>query len=70
MAMSIQHISKPLLKIEGLSVGYGSVLLTNLNLELKEGELVCFMGSNGIGKSTLLKTLIGLVQPLAGKIQY
>lgn len=70
MAMPIQHTSKPLLKIERLSVGYGSVLLSNLNLELKAGELVCFMGSNGIGKSTLIKTLIGLVQPLDGKIHY
>ena len=71
MEMPIQNISDPLLNIEGLSVGYGAIkLLSDLNLELQAGELVCFMGSNGIGKSTLIKTLIGLVQPLAGKIEF
>ncbi len=56
-----------------MAVGYSSkgeelVLLDDLNLHLKEGELVCFMGPNGIGKSTLLRTLAGLQKPLRGEL--
>lgn len=56
-----------------LSVGFrtGSTTYTlfeKIDLHLPAGELVCFMGSNGVGKSTLLKTLAGLLPPLAGKI--
>ncbi len=56
-----------------MAVGYASkgeelILLEDLNLEIKEGELVCFMGPNGIGKSTLLRTLAGLQKPLRGEL--
>ncbi len=56
-----------------MAVGYSSkgeelILLEDLNLHLKEGELVCFMGPNGIGKSTLLRTLAGLQKPLRGEL--
>jgi len=44
-------------------------LFDKLNLTLKTGELVCFMGSNGIGKTTLIKTLTGLQKPLNGSIE-
>jgi iron complex transport system ATP-binding protein len=58
-----------------LTVGYAhrdikNSLLENLDLELRSGELVCFMGPNGVGKSTLIRTLAGLQRPLAGSIQY
>lgn len=55
-----------------LTVGYpgkiDNVLLENLNLNLPKGQLVCFMGPNGIGKSTLIRTLSGAQQPLAGEV--
>ena len=55
-----------------LSVGYpgkvDNVLLENLNLSLPKGQLVCFMGPNGIGKSTLIRTLSGAQQPLTGEV--
>jgi iron complex transport system ATP-binding protein len=59
----------------GLSVGYThpeskNTLLENLDLELKPGELICFMGPNGVGKSTLIRTLAGLQKPLSGNIEY
>src|SRR6187402_2779884 len=60
----------PLLQTHGLSVGYSKdkLLFEGLNLSLHRGELVCFMGPNGIGKSTLIRTLAGLQQPLSGNI--
>lgn len=54
-----------LFQTTNLSVGYGSgparkVLFHDLSLSLRAGELVCFMGSNGVGKSTLIRTLANL----------
>jgi iron complex transport system ATP-binding protein len=61
---------KILLSTNNLSVGYTSdnTLFEKLNLSLSTGELVCFMGPNGIGKSTLVRTLAGLQDPLAGNL--
>jgi iron complex transport system ATP-binding protein len=58
-----------------LSIGYpdtGMVnpLFKNVNLNLRPGALTCFMGPNGIGKSTLIRTLAGLQRPLSGNILY
>lgn len=62
---------KILLTTRNLSIGYSAAqpLFNELNLSLLAGELVCFMGPNGIGKSTLIKTLAGLQQPLQGTIK-
>jgi len=60
------------LKTENLSLGYSNeaknVLFKELNLSLNNGQLVCFMGRNGIGKSTLIRTLAGIQNPLSGEI--
>lgn len=58
-----------LVEAKNLSVGYADgatkhVLFENIDLELRAGELVCFMGANGIGKSSLIRTLAGLQIPL------
>lgn len=58
-----------------LTIGYthkrhASVLFQNLNLQLKSGALTCFMGPNGIGKSTLIRTFLGLHKPLSGDLRY
>ena len=58
-----------LLRTRDLAVGYEHFLFEKLNLELKAGELVCFMGSNGAGKSTLIRTLGGQQQPEQGIIE-
>lgn len=59
----------PLLRSKELAVGYpGRIVLNNLNLELKAGSFVCFMGPNGIGKSTLIRTLAGLQRPVSGEV--
>lgn len=58
-----------LLHAKNLSVGYAeddqhNVLFERVDLELRAGELVCFMGANGIGKSSLIRTLAGLQKPI------
>src|SRR5579871_2953145 len=58
-----------------LSVGYISprsehVLFRDLNLKLQPGKLTCFMGPNGIGKSTLIRVLAGLQKPLRGECDF
>jgi len=60
------------LSAKDLTIGYENegvknILFENLEVSLKTGELVCFMGSNGIGKSTLIRTLAGLQPPINQK---
>ncbi len=63
-----------ILSTDNLSVGYKNgnrttEIISGLNLQLNRGELVCLIGSNGIGKSTLLRTLSGTQAPLSGSIK-
>ncbi|PIB35662.1 hypothetical protein BFP72_09790 [Reichenbachiella sp. 5M10] len=52
-----------------LDIGYaGKCIAKKLNLELKPGKFVCLIGQNGVGKSTLLRTLSDLQQPLGGQV--
>jgi iron complex transport system ATP-binding protein len=58
---------------KNLSIGYASkhstnILFEGIDLELSSGKLTCFMGPNGVGKSTLIRSLAGLQKPLAGEI--
>ena len=58
-----------LLEIRGLNTYYGeSHILRDVDLSVKAGEMVCLIGRNGVGKTTLLKSLIGLLQPRTGDI--
>jgi phospholipid/cholesterol/gamma-HCH transport system ATP-binding protein len=55
--------------VRNLSVGYGqNVLLQNLNFSVNEGEIFVSLGGSGCGKSSLLKNLFGLYEPLAGSV--
>ena len=55
--------------VQSLSVGYGNkVLLQNLNFSVKAGEIFVILGGSGCGKSSLLKNLFGLYEPLSGDV--
>ena len=58
-----------IINIQGVSIGYShSPLLKNLSFSIEAKEFLVLLGSNGVGKSTLVKTLLGLHPPLAGQI--
>lgn len=60
-----------MLKIENLSVNYGGIkAVTNVSLEVEDGSIVTLIGANGAGKSTIMRTVAGLVKPAEGKITY
>jgi len=60
-----------ILKASGINVYYGEGhILRNVDLQIPQGEMVCLIGRNGVGKTTFLKTLIGLLQQKSGSIEY
>ncbi|KXT84578.1 ABC transporter ATP-binding protein [Streptococcus panodentis] len=61
----------PMLKVENLSVHYGMIqAVRDVSFEVNEGEVVSLIGANGAGKTTILRTISGLVRPSAGKIEF
>src|SRR5713226_3144497 len=60
-----------MLAIEKLSVAYGETLIVrDVDLTVNPGEVVCLMGRNGVGKSTLLKSVMGLLKARSGRIHF
>ena len=60
-----------MLKVKNLSVHYGMIqAIKDISFEVNEGEIVTLIGANGAGKSTILRTISGLVKPSSGEIEY
>lgn len=60
-----------LLEVSGLRAGYdGSVVLHGVDVALAEGSVLAILGRNGVGKSTLVMALMGLVRPYAGRVSF
>ncbi|MCC6626702.1 MAG: ABC transporter ATP-binding protein [Chloroflexi bacterium] len=61
----------PLLQLDAVDVFYGSIqALFGLSVDVREGEMVCLLGGNASGKSTTMKTILGLVKPRTGQVRF
>ena len=71
MAEKQKQRGRAMLKVEGLNGGYGDVqILWDVALDIAEGSITALVGSNGVGKTTLIRTLAGALSPASGKITY
>lgn len=60
-----------MLRVEGLSAGYDGVpVVFDVSFQVAEGEIVAIVGSNGAGKTTVLRAVSGLVRPMSGRIEF
>ena len=60
-----------MLKLNAVSTRYGQIqILRQIDVEVHEGELVCLLGGNACGKTTTMKTILGLVKPFEGTIEF
>jgi len=60
---------EPIISVENLDVGYdGQAVLTDVNFAVTPGEITVILGKSGCGKSTIMKTLIGLIPPITGDV--
>ena len=56
-------------KTDNLVIGYGEPLSSSLNLSMERGQKIALIGANGIGKTTLLKSILGLIKPVSGSVE-
>ncbi|MBW7457802.1 urea ABC transporter ATP-binding subunit UrtE [Paenibacillus sepulcri] len=60
-----------MLAVQQLEAGYGeSVILRDVTLKVKPGQVVCLLGRNGVGKTTLMKSIMGVLKARKGKVSY
>ena len=60
-----------MLKVENLNAGYGAIkILWDLNFEIRDGEIVAILGSNGAGKTTMVRAVTGLIRPTSGTVVF
>ncbi len=59
---------KVIFETDDLVIGYDELLTKPINVRMERGEKIALVGANGIGKTTLLKSILGLIQPLSGKV--
>ena len=70
IAMQNKTSNQLMLQVSGLNVYYGeSHILRDVDLSVPGGQMVCLIGRNGVGKTTLLKTIMGLLKPRTGTIK-
>jgi branched-chain amino acid transport system ATP-binding protein len=67
----VNETAQPLLELDAVDTFYGPIhILQSLNLNVRAGELVCLLGGNASGKSTTLKTILGIVNPRNGSVRF
>src|ERR1700692_5035193 len=64
-------LQSPLLEFRGVDTHYGDLhMLKSVDYRIDEGEIVCLLGGNASGKSTTMKTIMGVVVPTSGEIRF
>lgn len=63
-------MSEVFLSTKDLSIGYEEPLVENASFEIKSGDVIALLGPSGIGKTTLLRTIFGAVEPIKGSIEF
>jgi branched-chain amino acid transport system ATP-binding protein len=64
-------MTEPLLQLDSVTTYYGQMrILEGISLQVGSGELICLLGGNASGKSTTLKTILGIVQPRSGRVVF
>ena len=66
--VSSDKLESGVLELRSLSIGYDEPLISGINLTINPGETVAILGPSGIGKTTLLRTIAGLIVPLSGDV--
>ncbi len=65
------HVLDPVIDVQALDVQFGQqIVLKNLNLQVQRGQTLAIIGESGCGKTVLLKTMIGLVRPIRGRVLF
>ena len=59
---------RPLLVLENLSIGYNAVLASQISARINSGEVIAVLGPSGVGKTTLVRTIAGLIEPIGGRV--
>ena len=59
---------RPLLVLENLSIGYNAVLASEISASINAGEVIAVLGPSGVGKTTLVRTIAGLIEPIGGSV--
>ena len=67
-SLPFTNSGKDVFSLKNLSIGYTNPLLKSITYTVQRGQRIAIVGTNGIGKSTLLKTLYGMIPPLAGSV--
>ncbi len=65
-----RNLGQEVLKTKDLVIGYNRPLLNPINVYIKHNEKVAIIGKNGIGKSTFLKTILGIIKPISGDFKF
>ena len=66
----VQQIDPESVTLRGLSIGYDKPLVSDINKTIYPGDTIAILGSSGIGKTTLMRTIAGLIRPLSGEISH
>ena len=59
---------RPLLVLENLSIGYNAVLASEISASINAGEVIAVLGPSGVGTTTLVRTIAGLIEPIGGRV--